>query len=377
MTRNNDRLRVLALEPYFVLSHKTFLEGYQRFSKHAVEIWSMPARKWKWRMRGAAYHFVDRARSASAGEAPDVVLASDFLNLADWLALAPPRFKNAPAILYFHENQVTYPLGEEAPKDHQYGWINLGSALAAKIVLFNSHYHQEAFLQEVERILEKMPDFVPEGLAESVRRRSEVFPVGIDFTLHRSVLGEGRRRGSTPTIVWNHRWEYDKNPNLMASALTALRAEGLHFRAVVCGQAFKSSPSVFAELPRQLGDRLAHLGFYSDALDYLRALRDADIVLSTARHEFFGVSVVEAMYMGCLPMLPHNLSYPEILPRELHSEFLYADEQDLLELLRQLIRRVPVEREAAVHNAASRFDWERLAPRLDAIVEQTLTAEET
>src|SRR5688572_26580134 len=131
-----QRLRILALEPYHGLSHAAFLEGYARLSRHEVEIWSLPPRKWKWRMRGAAYHFADLARRPGAA-APDLVLASDFLNLCEWRALAPARFGGAPALLYFHENQVTYPLGELAPRDFHYGWINLSSALAADRVLFN------------------------------------------------------------------------------------------------------------------------------------------------------------------------------------------------------------------------------------------------
>ena len=37
-------------------------------------------------------------------------------------------------------------------------------------------------------------------------------------------------------------------------------------------------------------------------------------MLSTARHEFFGIAVAEALRAGCLPWLPARLSYPELLP---------------------------------------------------------------
>ena len=186
-------LRVLALEPYFGLSHRVFLEGYRKYSRHAVEVWSLPPRKWKWRMRSAAMHFAALAREAPPENRPDVLLANDFLNLSDWRALAPEPFRNAPCVLYFHENQITYPLSSKAPRDFHYGWINLSSALGAERVLFNSSYHLEEFLGEVDRVLNRMPDHVPRGLPQEIRARSDVFPVGIDFEPHRACLEEDRK----------------------------------------------------------------------------------------------------------------------------------------------------------------------------------------
>ena len=229
-------MKVLALEPYHVLSHASFLEGYARRSRHEVEIWSLPARKWKWRMRGSAYHFADLARRPG-GLAPDAVLASDFLNLCEWRALAPPRFGSAPSLLYFHENQVTYPLGELAPRDFHYGWINLSSALAADRILFNSSFHREEFIRAVAGVLARMPDHVPEGIPERIRERSGVFPVGIDFEPHRQALARRPAvREGPPVLLWNHRWEHDKGPDLLAGALIELHRGKVPFRVVICGQ---------------------------------------------------------------------------------------------------------------------------------------------
>lgn len=320
-------------------------------------------------MRGAGIHFADLARSSA--RPPDAVLASDFLNLSDWRALAPKPFRDAPCVLYFHENQITYPLGAEAPKDFQYGWINLSSALSAERVLFNSSYHREEFLGEVERVLALMPDHVPPDIPQRLRAASEVFPVGIDFEPHRAVRGEvPRPRNPRPVIVWNHRWEHDKGPEILTDTLMELKKRGIPFHAIICGQSCKKIPAALARM-KELREEVLHMGFFPQVRDYLAALRKGDIVLSTSRHEFFGVAVVEAMFMGCLPVLPHALSYPEIIPPPLHPHFLYKDAAALPGFLADFLSRPPVEHRFELEEAASRFDWKVLAARLDEIIAET------
>ena len=375
MNRSNPQsksnLRVLALEPYFGLSHKTFLEGYRKHSRHSVEIWALKPWKWKWRMRGSAIHFADAAAARPASDAPHVVLASDFLNLADWRALAPRGFRDAPAILYFHENQITYPLGAGAPREAHYGWIHLSSALAAERILFNSSYHREAFLHAVEEVLALMPDHVPPDIPDKIRRRSGVFPVGIDFEPHRAVLAaKPRVPHEKPVLVWNHRWEDEKGPDIFLEGLLALKAKGIPFRAIVCGQAFKKVPQALRRLESELAGEILHFGFFESREDYLAALAEADVVVSTARQEFFGVSVVEAMYMGCLPVLPRALSYPEILPPGSRDLFLYDFPATFPDFLARFLSDLPVTRREDIQQAACRFDWKLLAPELDDRVEE-------
>ena len=47
----------------------------------------------------------------------------------------------------------------------------------------------------------------------------------------------------------------------------------------------------------QLGERVVEFGFLPRD-DYLRLLNKADVVISAAKHEFFGISVVEALAAG-------------------------------------------------------------------------------
>lgn len=320
-------------------------------------------------MHGAAIYFAEKARGFSEPP-PDLILASDFLNLGDWRALAPAAFRDCPTLVYFHENQFTYPISERAPSvNYDFGWINVSSALAADHALFNTHYHRDAFIHHVELVLSQMTDGVPQDVCRKLFESSSVFPVGIDFKPHERVRSENvGKRPHEPIVVWNHRWEHDKHPERMVEALINLKRRGVRFRADLCGQVFNDRPDAYDRAARELDDRLLHLGYYRERTDYLRALARADIVLSTARHEFFGVAVVEALFMGCLPVLPHSLSYPEIIPPALHSQCLYDPNAPLEPFLENFLAQPPVDHRATLQEVAMAYDWRRLAPRLDAIL---------
>jgi glycosyltransferase involved in cell wall biosynthesis len=169
-------------------------------------------------------------------------------------------------------------------------------------------------------------------------------------------------------VLWNQRWEYDKDPETMLRALYALADEGLRFRVALAGENFRVTPAEFDEARTRLGDRLQHCGYAESDADYAGLLHRADIVLSTAIHEFFGVSVVEAVYCGCLPVLPNRLSYPELIPPELHGCCLYDDFDGLLAKLRAAIAEPFAP--PGLRQAMARFDWSVQAARYDELMEK-------
>jgi hypothetical protein len=173
-------MNVWLVEPYYTGSHRAWADGYQAHSRHAVHLLTMPGRFWKWRMQGGA---VTLARQAQArADRPDLILASDMLNLPVFLALAGDRLARVPVALYFHENQLTYPLPPGEKRDLHYAFINWASALRADAVFFNSAYHLKVFFDELPRLLEHFPDYNELWSVETLRAKSQVLPLGLDLT---------------------------------------------------------------------------------------------------------------------------------------------------------------------------------------------------
>ncbi len=355
-------MNVWLVEPYYTGSHRAWADGYQAHSRHAVHLLTLPGRFWKWRMQGGA---VTLARQAQArDDRPDLILASDMLNLPVFLALAGDRLAGVPLAFYFHENQLTYPLQPGEKRDLHYGFINFVSALRADGVFFNSAYHQDAFFDELPRMLKHFPDYNELWAVDALRAKSRVLPLGLDlarFDAHRPASPTAGR----PLILWNHRWEYDKDPETFFRAIYALVEEGLDFGLLLLGQSFRNQPDEFLEARQQLAGRVVHFSYASDAA-YGRLLWQADIVVSTALHDFFGAAVVEACYCSCFPVLPRRLAYPELIPAVHHEVCLYDDFEGLLARLRHAITHVQATRAFSLQEHVARFDWGRMAPVYDA-----------
>lgn len=386
---SNSKIRILIISPYHGGSHQAWAEGYQKFSQHDVQILSLPARFWKWRMHGGsvtlAHKFLTSIGFGDAGKKldsisqklPDVILATDMVDLTTFLALTRPQSTAIPIILYMHENQLTYPLpadGDSGPmrrqkgeRDLHYAFINFASMLAADEVLFNSRYQLESFFEELNRFLRRFPDYNELNSIPQLREKSSILPVGIDFQRFDAVKS-GKTSGKIPLILWNQRWEYDKNPSRFFQALYRIAGEGYPFRLALCGQNFRQQPTEFDEATSRLADRIIFQGYASEE-QYRRLLWEASITLSTAEHEFFGISIAEAIYCHTFPILPNRLSYPELIPPIHHQDCLYNTQDGLLRRIRRgLTQPADIsEISEVLANYIGQFDWRLLAHHYDEI----------
>lgn len=293
---------------------------------------TLPGRHWKWRMRGSAPWFADRV--AELDQRFDVVLATGYVAAADLRGLAP-GLRGVPLVLYMHDNQLAYPVRDEhtGERDTHFGFTQILSCLAADAVWFNSVWNRDSFLAEARTLLRRLPDAAPLAWVDRIAARAHVvgYPLELDPRPWRPVDADTDRG---PLIVWNHRWEHDKAPEVAFDALCELLRRGVPFRLAVCGQRFRKVPACFERAKAELAERIVHWGWLPDRGAYLDLLARADIALSTARHEFFGVSMLEATHAGARPLVPDALSYVELFP----DAFRYT-EGTLVAQLEALTRR--------------------------------------
>jgi glycosyltransferase involved in cell wall biosynthesis len=310
-------------------------------------------------MRGSAVTLGPRlVADAEKLGPPDLLVVSDMVDLGDLLARTRSTHCAVPVALYLHENQLTYPRRPGESLDAGLAWTTWRNLTLADQIWCNSAFHRDELLAALPGLLHDVPDHDHADLLPAVARRMRVLPVGVD------IPAPGVRT-KPPLIISNQRWHHDKDVDAVVRALQWLADSGAEFRAAVIGDHRGGHAAEIDPLLDQLGARVVARGL-QDRSAYESLLGEADIVVSAAKNEFFGVAIVEAVGAGAVPVLPDAVAYPEIIPAQFHSAVFHQRGQLRTALAATLAglddRRLAIE---GLAGSMTRFSWSAVAPAYD------------
>ncbi|XP_072787848.1 tRNA-queuosine alpha-mannosyltransferase isoform X11 [Taeniopygia guttata] len=333
-------MSVLLIEPFYGGSHKQLMDLLQEELQEDCVLYTLPAKKWHWKARTSALYFMQTVPTSSNYR---ILFASSVLNLAELAALRPDLGK-LKKVLYFHENQLAYPVQKCQERDFQYGYNQILSCLVADVVVFNSAFNMESFLKSIGKFMKLIPDHRPKDLEKIIRPKCQVLYFPVRF----------------PDVSREH----DKDPETFFKVLMKLKEQDLPFHVSVLGETFSEIPDIFSETREVLGSSVLHWGYLHSKDDYFRALCTADVVISTAKHEFFGVAMMEAVHCGCYPLCPKALVYPEIFP----AEYLYSTPEQLFKRLQNFCKRPDIVRRHLYKGETDGFSWAALGSKFRSLL---------
>ena len=302
-------MKILLLSAYDADSHQYWRQHLvANFPAYEWTQLVLPGRYFNWRIRGNSLQWaLEQEATLKAGY--DLIIATSMVDLSALKGFVP-ELAQTPSLVYFHENQFAYPEGDSGQIFLEPKMVNLYTAFAADKLLFNSDYNRRSFLDGISKLVKQLPEKLP-GLVDKLTRKSHVLPVPIKLGQAPAVAC--RQVEPVPQLVWNHRWEYDKGPELLLACMDELKRRNVTVQLHLLGQQFRRVPAALEELLQRHKDSLGQVGYVASRAEYEALLGQADYVVSTADHEFQGLAVGEAIQYGCLPLLPDRLSYPDLV----------------------------------------------------------------
>ncbi|MCX7553294.1 DUF3524 domain-containing protein [Marinicella sp. S1101] len=306
--------RILLISAYDAQSHRYWhqqlISGLPQFK---WQLLTLKDRYFSWRMGGNAMSFQQQSDTELSADY-DVVLATSMTDLSTLLALYP-HLNPARKLLYFHENQFAYPVNNKQQGLAEMQLRSIYAAMVADVLVFNSQFNRDSFISGVGAFIKKMPDGTPADLPQRLKAKAQLLPVPIRDDARPIQQQTDNNKKPCLEVIWNHRWEHDKGPETLLELLRLCRGhEQIKFH--ILGQQFKQTPPAMQSIIDAHRDQCLNLGYVEDRDAYLAILQRADVVLSTAQHDFQGIAMLEAVACGCLPVAPDRLVYPEYYPPE-------------------------------------------------------------
>ncbi|WP_298634356.1 DUF3524 domain-containing protein [uncultured Umboniibacter sp.] len=329
-------MRILLLSGYHAASHAYWCQQLRQILPQAqwLEL-SLPPRHFSWRTRGSSLAFATHYRAQIEAFEPTMVVATSMVDMAALRGFFP-QYSTLPWVCYFHENQFAYPNSVERKGLVDQQLTSIYSALSADTILFNSQFNLASFRQGAKRLFKKLPDFSSPEMIDSLLAKAHVLPVPIASDAFR----RDESADAPPSIVWNHRWEYDKGPDRLALLVDTLVQKQFDFTLHIVGQRFRRVPDALQQLlTKYEGSRyLGQIGYMGERQDYLDLLAGATHVLSTAIHDFQGLSLLEGAAAGCSVIAPARLAYPEWFAQQCHQSSAQPSEEEAEAAIEVLMR---------------------------------------
>lgn len=258
----------------------------------------LPGSKFPWRIRSNPLSWLGQLPDSH----PDLILATSMVDLATLKGLHP-RLADVPVWYYFHENQFAYPKSKKQAKSNEPQMVQLYGALAADRLFFNSKFNRDSFLEGVDRFLEDKTEINQPEISDRLKVKCELLPIPVESISSAAQKEKG-------LILWNHRWEYDKAPQVFAEAVIRLAEKGVELRLALLGDRSEQPHQSLFRIREHLVDYIV-ADEHADRAIYKDILGKAEIVISTAIHEFQGLAMLEAAGAGARPLVPDALCYPE------------------------------------------------------------------
>ncbi|XP_016155395.1 PREDICTED: glycosyltransferase-like domain-containing protein 1 isoform X5 [Ficedula albicollis] len=365
-------MSVLLIEPFYGGSHKQLMDLLQEELQEDCVLCTLPAKKWHWKARTSALYFMQTVPTSSNYR---ILFASSVLNLAELAALRPDLGK-LKKVLYFHENQLAYPVQKCQERDFQYGYNQILSCLVADVVVFNSAFNMESFLKSIGKFMKLIPDHRPKDLEKIIRPKCQVLYFPVRFPDVSSFMPEHKLARLEKVIGVKRNGDAYQSERLpgQQESRAVMKTSDAHPESGLCepqpglcttqheGLASPPAAPAQAEAPESTnpcqGEDKQGLTFnlsnILSGLDYQQR----------PLHIAWPHRWIEAVHCGCYPLCPKALVYPEIFP----AEYLYSTPEQLFKRLQNFCKRPDIVRRHLYKGDTAGFSWAALGSKFRSLL---------
>ena len=194
--------------------------------------------------------------------------------------------------------------------------------------------YQWDWLKEAEKLWFTIFDtlYVPskyffDSVPLNVQNKVQISPWGIDHSLQ--IINTVKRENISKEydVIFPHRLDKDKGVDEFIQIVESMPEVNFYISVYAPSE----DNSYFKKLK---GFPNVHFLTGEDDVEHLRSLHKSKIVLSCAKQETHGYSMIKAVLSGAIPLVPNREVYPELYPQE----FIYKDVEDTIKKIRAILK---------------------------------------